>query len=224
MKKTILVLFILLTVLLGTACGDESGTENSTTSENSADSGAVSVPEPEEEKVSSEDSEESVESTESSEPEGIAYEMKQVRTQCGECDHKACDTLISTKADLDLFYETHNDYYSFDNAYGLDEEDTFKNLIADYDEAFFENHDLIIVAWESGSGSNNLKVEKIYFSDEGVRTLNAVIDEYNPNTFFDSETSQWYITETCDIAQHFMCIAIDKAHKATDAVLKVTVK
>lgn len=214
MKKTALVLFMIFAMLLSTACG------NNTATESSKDGGAVST----EQKSSSEDSEETTVSDETAEDSDIAYEVKQIRTQCLEYETEASITLVGTKAELDSFYEANKDKYSFENSYGLDEENTFKNLIADYDEDFFEGKDLVIIPWESNSGSNRLKLEKLYFSyEDGNKTLNVVIDEYNPNTFFDPETSRWYVTETCDMAQHFMCIAIDKSHGATGAALNVTV-
>lgn len=137
----------------------------------------------------------------------IGFNAQYIRTNAIDYDENNEKTIwISNDEELDAYYEQNKDKYYLGSVEKplADQTIGFIDAIKNYDDAFFKDHDLIIVVLEEASGSNRHEVTSVdlYYS-----MLNRVQYFIQPNI-------KRIIPEagTCDMANWHIIIEIPKEY------------
>ena len=104
-------------------------------------------------------------------------------------------TVVKNRAELDEYYKNNKDLYSFDNAYGDDCAVSFLDACGRYDDAFFDAHELVLVALQEGSGSIRHRLTGVSAVNGGLR---IDIQSVCPSPC------------TCDMAQWHVFVELEK--------------
>ncbi len=104
-------------------------------------------------------------------------------------------TVVKNRAELDEYYKNNKDRYSFDNAYGDDCTVSFLDACGRYDDAFFDAHELVLVALQEGSGSIRHRLTGVSAVNGGLR---IDIQSVCPSPC------------TCDMAQWHVFVELEK--------------
>ncbi len=99
--------------------------------------------------------------------------------------------IIRSKQELLDYYENNKAYYNMDSAH--DESPAFLDAIKRYDDAYFAEHELLIVLMEEPSSDIRHKVNRMWdVIIEGERIYNISITSFK-SMYGDSDMAQWHI-------------------------------
>lgn len=111
---------------------------------------------------------------------------------------------IESVQELKEYYEKNKGTYSF--------RDEFDGAIKKYDEAFFENHNLIFVLLEEPSGSISHKVTDVSLSPSPQNKV-----QYFVQPVFQRTVPE---VQTCDMAEWHIIIEISKEYGSHNSMLQ----
>lgn len=122
------------------------------------------------------------------ETKAVGFSAQYIRTDGyhEEIQYPAVKVLRS-KSQLDAYYEANKELYSFDGGFDTG---SFKNACIKYDDAYFQDHILVFVLLEEGSGSTRHKVQGVSLENNGE--LIVEIDTIEPESG-DSDMAEWHI-------------------------------
>ena len=88
-------------------------------------------------------------------PEAYAFEAQYIRTNGGSEEGYPYHTVISSKAELEAYYETYKDLYDLERRETVYSDSTigFLDACDKYDDAYFERQNLVLIVLQEGSGS-----------------------------------------------------------------------
>ena len=89
------------------------------------------------------------------EPGAYAFEAQYIRTNGGPEDGYPYHTVISSRAELEAYYEAYKDIYSLERRETVYSDSTigFLDACDKYDNAYFERQNLVLIVLQEGSGS-----------------------------------------------------------------------
>ncbi|GEM_PF-1386667 len=127
--------------------------------------------------------------------EGDGYTVHHLRTDVRGGRHEEREHLvgIDSTEDLENYLEDKSDTFRFDQGY--DEDDSFKEIIEEYDETFFEDHRLVFAVIEENSGSNHHDLEHIDLDADG--NLSIALERYIPSVG-TMDMAAWHIVFELD--------------------------
>ena len=133
-----------------------------------------------------------------SEPDGIRYRAQYIRTN-GYQDGVSYPivTLIDSADALQRYYEANRELYDFSHRETVyaDTSVGFVDAIANYDNAWFETHQLLLVLLEEGSGSVRHTVTKVTARPEASVMIDRLIPEVGT-----ADMAEWHILIETDRA------------------------
>ena len=128
---------------------------------------------------------------EEKDPEAIPFEAQIIRTngyQEGVTYPKV--TLIDSAEDLNRYYEENRDLYDFSHKETVYSDTTigFVDAIERYDDAWFRDHQLIVVLLEEGSGSVRHRVAEVNGGAAPAVSISRLVPEVGTD-----DMAQWHI-------------------------------
>ena len=125
--------------------------------------------------------------------------------------------LFKTKDDLDWFKEEFRDEFTMDRGY--DEVPSFDEVTAEYDDAFFEKHSVLLTYVAASSGSFRYDVESIDLKDY---TLCMNVYRTNDPEVYTSDMSGWFIMAELDPNVVERCTSFDAREVREGIDYKIT--
>lgn len=131
--------------------------------------------------------------------QNIEFDAQYIRTNGyidGENYSKAL--WITDAAELNEYYEENKEKYYLDSNENLASDNTigFIDAISKYDDAFFENYDLILVVLEEPSGSIRHKVTDVILQPSSMNKLQYLVQpviERNVPEAGTDDMAEWHI-------------------------------
>ena len=136
----------------------------------------------------------------------INFAVQYIRTDGYNDGEKYPKTIWITSVDeLKEYYNANKDKYNLSNVWY--QTIGYLDAVKKYDDAFFENHDLLFVLLEEGSGS-------IWHEVTGVKAIPGQSGQYTLQPEIDRITSE---VGTDDMAEWHIMIEVDKEHGKSGA-------
>ena len=88
-------------------------------------------------------------------PEAYAFDAQYIRTNGGSEEGYPYHTVISSRAELEAYYEAYKDTYNLERRENVYSDSTigFLDACDKYDDAYFERQNLVLIVLQEGSGS-----------------------------------------------------------------------
>lgn len=96
--------------------------------------------------------------------------------------------MISSREDLQSFYEENKDAYGLDSTLS---DESFASYMEKYDDAYFEENALLIVLQEVGSGSIRFSVDKVALEQGTVEVQISQIRPESEGMVGTDDMAQW---------------------------------
>lgn len=143
-------------------------------------------------------------------PEAYAFEAQYIRTDgCSEERRYPYHTVISSRAELEAYYEANKDLYDLERREVVysDTSIGFLDACDKYDDAYFERQNLVLIVLQEGSGSIRHEITDVRRNMENGG-WDITIDSKSPEV------------GTCDMAQWhlFLEVQMGDVIKPTDKV------
>lgn len=143
-------------------------------------------------------------------PEAYAFEAQYIRTDGYSEDRSyPYHTVISSRAELEAYYEAYKDIYNLERRENVYADSTigFLDACDKYDDAYFERQNLVLIVLQEGSGSIRHEITDVRRNMENGG-WDITIDSKSPEV------------ETCDMAQWhlFLEVQMGDVIKPTDKV------
>lgn len=126
--------------------------------------------------------------------EPIGYDIQYIRTNGGYDAARQYPLVVSvgSKAELEAYYEANRETYDLERKEQVYADTTigFLDACDRYDDAFFADHNLLLILLEEGSGSIRHSVETVLRSLEGM--LRVKITRQVPEVCTD-DMAQWHL-------------------------------
>lgn len=148
------------------------------------------------------------------EPEAYSFKAQYIRTDGGtEEASYPHHTVISSRAELDAYYEAHKDTYDLErrDTFSSDSTIGFLDACDKYDDAYFERQNLVLIILEEGSGSIRHEITDVrrHATRSGTSDgWDISIDRRVPEAGTD-DMAQWHL---------FLEVQTGNAIKPTDKV------
>lgn len=121
--------------------------------------------------------------------------------------------VLRSKEDLDWFREEFGDEFTMDKGY--DEMPSFDEVTAEYDDAFFEKHSVLLAYITASSGSFRYDVESVDLKDFAL-CMNVY--QTNDPEVYTADMSGWFILAELDTGVVARCTSFDArvVHEGVD--------
>ena len=127
-------------------------------------------------------------------PEAYAFEAQYIRTNGGSDEASyPYHTVISSKAELDAYYEANKDLYDLERRETVYSDSTigFLDACDKYDDAYFERQNLVLIVLQEGSGSIRHEITDVRRHMENGG-WDITIDRKVPEVGTD-DMAQWHL-------------------------------
>ena len=126
-------------------------------------------------------------------PEAYAFEAQYIRTNGGPEEGYPYHTVISSRAELEAYYESHKDSYDLERRETVYSDSTigFLDACDKYDDAYFERQNLVLIVLQEGSGSIRHEITDVRRNMENGG-WDITIDSKSPEVVTD-DMAQWHL-------------------------------
>ena len=126
-------------------------------------------------------------------PEAYAFEAQYIRTNGGPEEGYPYHTVISSRAELEAYYESHKDIYDLERRETVYSDSTigFLDACDKYDDAYFERQNLVLIVLQEGSGSIRHEITDVRRNMENGG-WDITIDRKVPEVVTD-DMAQWHL-------------------------------
>ena len=147
------------------------------------------------------------------EPGAYAFEAQYIRTNGGPEDGYPYHTVISSRAELEAYYEAYKDIYSLERRETVYSDSTigFLDACDKYDNAYFERQNLVLIVLQEGSGSIRHEITDVRrhrIENGALDGWDITIDRKVPEAGTE-DMAQWHL---------FLEVQMSDVIKATDKV------
>lgn len=147
------------------------------------------------------------------EPGAYAFEAQYIRTNGGPEDGYPYHTVISSRAELEAYYEAYKDIYSLERRETVYSDSTigFLDACDKYDNAYFERKNLVLIVLQEGSGSIRHEITDVRrhrIENGALDGWDITIDRKVPEAGTE-DMAQWHL---------FLEVQMGDVIKATDKV------
>ena len=147
------------------------------------------------------------------EPGAYAFEAQYIRTNGGPEDGYPYHTVISSRAELEAYYEAYKDIYSLERRETVYSDSTigFLDACDKYDNAYFERQNLVLIVLQEGSGSIRHEITDVRrhrIENGALDGWDITIDRKVPEAGSE-DMAQWHL---------FLEVQMGDVIKATDKV------
>lgn len=147
------------------------------------------------------------------EPGAYAFEAQYIRTNGGPEDGYPYHTVISSRAELEAYYEAYKDIYSLERRETVYSDSTigFLDACDKYDNAYFERQNLVLIVLQEGSGSIRHEITDVRrhrIENGALDGWDITIDRKVPEAGTE-DMAQWHL---------FLEVQMGDVIKATDKV------
>ena len=145
--------------------------------------------------------------------EAYAFEAQYIRTNGGPEDGYPYHTVISSRAELEAYYEAYKDIYSLERRETVYSDSTigFLDACDKYDNAYFERQNLVLIVLQEGSGSIRHEITDVRrhrIENGALDGWDITIDRKVPEAGTE-DMAQWHL---------FLEVQMGDVIKATDKV------
>lgn len=146
-------------------------------------------------------------------PEAYAFEAQHIRTNGGPEEGYPYHTVISSRAELEAYYEAYKDLYDLERREAVYSDSTigFLDACDKYDDTYFERQNLVLIVLQEGSGSIRHEITDVrpHRIENGVSDgWDITIDSKSPEAVTD-DMAQWHL---------FLEVQMGDVIKSTDKV------
>ena len=132
------------------------------------------------------------------EPEAYAFEAQYIRTD-GYSEERSCPyhTVISSRAELEAYYEAHKDIYDLERREAVYSDTTigFLDACDKYDDAYFERQNLVLIVLQEGSGSIRHEITDVrpHRTENGASDGWDITIEVKAPEVVTDDMAQWHL-------------------------------
>ena len=132
------------------------------------------------------------------EPEAYAFDAQYIRTDgYSEGRTYPYHTVISSRAELEAYYEAYKDTYNLERRENVYSDSTigFLDACDKYDDAYFERQNLVLIVLEEGSGSIRHEITDVrrHYNENGASDgWDITINTTTPEVVTD-DMAQWHL-------------------------------
>lgn len=126
-------------------------------------------------------------------PVSYAFDAQYIRTNGGPEEGYPYHTVISSRAELEAYYEAHKDIYDLERRETVYSDSTigFLDACDKYDDTYFERQNLVLIALQEGSGSIRHEITDVRRNMENGG-WDITIDRKVPEVGTD-DMAQWHL-------------------------------